>query len=87
MFKELRFDVVGAVLKTDKYDGEWEAIHQFCASEHKNMVFEYDSERDAKNAIGFLVRLAKNEHIPIKFQSFRKTSILVTRINGGGKNV
>ena len=79
MFKDLRFDVVGAVLRTEKYDGEWEAIHQFNSSEHKNMVLEYDSERDAKNAINFLNRLAKSENLQLQFRLFRKTSILVTR--------
>jgi hypothetical protein len=87
MFKELRFDVVGAVRRTEKYDGEWEAIHQFNASEHKNMVFDYDSEREAKSAYSFLTNLVKKENIPIKFQLYRKTSLLVTRIDGGEKNV
>lgn len=79
MFKELRFDVVGAVLRNEKYDGEWEAIHQFNASEHKNMVLEYDSDRDARNAFNFLNRLVKSENIHLKFKLFRKTNILVTR--------
>lgn len=87
MFKELRFDVVGAVNRTEKYDGEWEAIHQFNASEHKNMVFDYDSEREAESAYAFLAKLIKKENIPLKLQSFRKTSLLVTRIDGGEKNV
>lgn len=79
MFKELRFDVVGAVFRNDKYDGEWEAIHQFCPSEHKNMVFEYDSDRDAKNAVQFLNRLAKTENLQLHFRLYKKNSILVTR--------
>lgn len=87
MFKELRFDVVGAVKRTEKYDGEWEAIHQFNASEHKNMVFDYDSVKEAKSAYSFLSRLVKRENIPVKFQLFRKTSILVTPVGGGEKNV
>ena len=81
MFKELRFDVVGAIVTTDKYDKEWEAIHQFNASEHKNMVLEYDTEREAKNAVGFLSRLVKTENLRLKFRLFRKTGILVTRTN------
>ena len=81
MFKELRFDVVGAIVTTDKYDKEWEAIHQFNASEHKNMILEYDSERDAKNAVAFLSRLVKTENLQLKCQTFRKTGILVTRTN------
>ena len=87
MFKELRFDVVGAVSRTDKYDGEWEAIHQFNSSEHKNMVIEYDSEKDARNAMAFLVRLAKAENLQLTFRTVRRTSIVVTRtneeVNGG----
>ena len=89
MFKELRFDVVGAVLRNEKYDGEWEAIHQFHSSEHKNMVIEYDSEKDAKNAIAFLNRIAKTENLQLTFRTFRKTGILVTRTNeevDGGKD-
>ena len=79
MFKDLRFDVVGAVLRNEKHDGEWEAIHQFNASEHKNMVLEYDSDRDARNAFNFLNRLVKSENIHLQFKLFRKTNILVTR--------
>lgn len=89
MFKELRFDVVGAIVTTDKYDKEWEAIHQFNASEHKNMILEYDSERDAKNAVAFLSRLVKTENLQLKCRMFRKTGILVTRTNeeeDGGKD-
>ena len=79
MFKELRFDVVGAIVTTDKYDKEWEAIHQFNASEHKNMVFDYDSERDAKNVANFLYRHAKAENLPLKFKLLNKKSVFVTR--------
>lgn len=81
MFKELRFDVVGAIVTTDKYDKEWEALHRFNASGHKNMVFEYDTEREARNAVAFLGRLVKAENLQLKCQVFRKTGILVTRTN------
>lgn len=80
MFKELRFDVVGAVKRTDKYDGEYEAIHQFNSSDHKNMVIDYDSARDASNACQWIRKMIKAEKVAVKATVFRKNSVLITRI-------
>ena len=85
MFKELRFDVVGAVFRNEKYDAEWEALHQFSASEHKNMVIEYDTVRDTRNAFNFLTRMIKTENLQLKINTLRKTSILVKRTEDGEK--
>ena len=79
MFKELRFDVVGAVSKTDKYDGEREAIHQFNSSEHKNMVFDYDTDREARNATQWIVKAVEKEKMPLKVSLLRKKSVLIKK--------
>ncbi len=79
MFKELRFDVVGAVKRTEKYDGEYEAIHQFASSEYKNMVVDYDTEKDAKNACQWMRKIIEEEKIPVKAVMYRKISVLIER--------
>lgn len=79
MFKELRFDVVGAVKRSEKYDGEYEAIHQFNASAHKNMVLDYTTAKDARNAVAWLTKVSKEEKIPVNVSLYRRTSVVVTR--------
>lgn len=82
MFKELRFDVVGAVKRAEKYDGEWEALHQFASSSHKNVVFDYDTARDAINAKQWIAKTVKKENIPVKVHTFRNTSVLIVKKEG-----
>ena len=79
MYKEIKFDVVGAINVTKKYDAEWEAIHTFNGSEHKNMVLSYDNERDAKNAIAFLKKVIKKEKISVVASIYREKNIVVTK--------
>lgn len=81
MFKELKFDAeVGAIRRHDKYDKEWDAVHQFNGSEHKNMVLEYDSEREAIYASAFLHRMFERENISATAGIFRKTNVIVTKL-------
>ena len=80
MFKELRFDVVGAVKRAEKYDSEWEAIHQFASSDHKNMALDYDSAKDAHLAAQWLKKTCEKEKLPVKASVFRSKSVLVTRV-------
>ena len=88
MFKELRFDAqVGCVRRNEKYDKEWDAIHQFYASEHENMMLEYDTIIDARNATNTMRRMTKRENIPVRIGLVRQRFVLVTRIGGGVSNV
>ena len=79
MFKELRFDVVGAIKRTDKYDGEWEAIHNFNASEHMNMAIDYDTEKDAHNACQWVRKMVERERMNLKVALHRKKTVLVEK--------
>lgn len=79
MFRELRFDVVGPVNRRSKYDAEWEAVHQFLSSDHKNMVLDYDNSRDANNARLYFIRLVKAEKLPVVVGVFRSKSVVVKK--------
>ena len=44
---------------------EYETIKDFLCSEHKNVVFEYDSGKTAKKVKGHILALAMNDRMPI----------------------
>ena len=79
MFNEMRFDVgIGTVRRRDKYDREYKAVHQFAASKHSNVMFSYDTKKDAVNATEWLRKRVKAEHIPVCVSVFRLTNVIVT---------
>lgn len=79
MYKEIKFDVVGAISTTRKYDAEWEAIHAFNGSEHKNMVLSYDNEKDARNAYIAVQKIIRTEKISVSVSVYKKTNVIVTK--------
>ena len=44
---------------------EYEVIKEFVNSEHKNVVFEYESSKKAKEMKGYVIALVMNEKIPV----------------------
>ncbi|MBQ4145298.1 MAG: hypothetical protein IJD36_01600 [Clostridia bacterium] len=80
MFEKIAFDVrIGAIKRKEKYDAEWDAVHQFISSEHKNMIFEYSGKVDARNAAGWLNRLIRDERLPIDVHVYKINKVLVER--------
>lgn len=48
------------------YEQEVELLHEFLASEHDNIRFEYTTEREAVNARQSLTVYAKKNKMPLK---------------------
>ena len=44
---------------------EYEVIKAFIDSEHKNVVFEYESGKKAKEMKGYVVALIMNDKLPV----------------------
>lgn len=44
---------------------EYEVIKEFIASEHKNVVFEYESVKEAKKMKGHILALVMNNRMPV----------------------
>ena len=84
MFEKVTFDVrVGSIKRREKYDAEWDAVHQFIASNHNNMIFEYSGKVDARNAAGWLIRLIKDERLPIEVHVYQINKVLIERKEKG----
>lgn len=81
MHKEVRFNVkTGNIKFANKYKPEYDAIHEFNASEHKNMLLEYDNERETKNAIAYIgKRIIKEERLPLIANIMGGTNVLISR--------
>ena len=84
MFEKITFDVrVGIIKRKEKYDAEYDAIHEFISSDHKNVIFEYSDKVDARNAAGWINRLVKEERLPIETHIYKINKVLIERKGKG----
>lgn len=79
MYREIKFnvDIFENRGVKSKCAMEHEALLDFAASEHKNMLFEYDNERRAKNACAWLKRNIKAKKMPLEAHVVKKSVIIV----------
>ena len=79
MYREIKFnvDIRGIRRVTGKYAMEHEALHEFAAAEHENMLFEYDNEREARTAYGWLKRNIEAEKKPHEAHVVKKSVLIV----------
>lgn len=61
-----------------KYEQERELLHDFLASENKNMCFEYENPREARNAVQWIRRYSKEAKKGI-VAKVRKNFVIVER--------
>ncbi len=79
MYKNVKFnvEVIGIRGVKGKYAMEHEALHDFAASEHKNMLFEYDNEREARAACVWINKNIKAEKMPVEAHVVKKSVLIV----------
>jgi hypothetical protein len=66
MLKGFEFNKVCRVIKKSSlYEQEFELLHEFLPSEHKNLRLEYGTIAEAKNAAQALRRYAKDNKQPL----------------------
>lgn len=64
--------------RRSKYDPEGEAMHEFLATNHDNMCFEYSNEREANCARMATQKYAREARQPLSI-SLRGNTIVITR--------
>ena len=80
MYKGIVFDIsLEKVRLHAKYEKEHEALHDFASSNHQNMLFEYDTNREACNSYAYLKKVVFEEKIPIVLSVHAKKNLLVRR--------
>ena len=62
-----------------KYDQEKNLVHEFNASQHKNVCLEYASVHDAKNAAQAIVSYIKQTRTPVIVAQREKCLILLRK--------
>ena len=86
MYKGIKFDVELPKIRGTKwkYAMEHEAIHEFVSSEYKNMLFEYDNEREAKTACVWLNKNIKAERMPLEAHT-AKANVVILKVKREAK--
>ena len=80
MFKGIKYDVSLKKVRLFKhYNEEHEEMHKFCASEHKNMLFEYKDKREANNAYNYLKKIIIEEKMPLELHVHGGVNLLMIK--------
>ena len=62
-----------------KYHAEFEAVHEFNASEHANMLLEYDQPGGARNAYNNVKKYIEQTRMPLEVKIRNKVFVVVER--------
>ena len=80
MFKKVTYDVhVKDGRRKNKYAPEEKALHEFNAGGKTNMVFTYDTNREALNAYTVIKRYLHNARMPLSVRVLNFVNVVIER--------